>query len=163
MTYIKIDDNLDLVTTVADPVYQGENFSKSVTFLVPEITGILNPLASLAYLVYIRADGHPDIVYLEREEEKYNEDYYQYIVPIPESVTRYPGEIVFWIEFYSGRASEPVVLKTGAEVMHITEHESVLENKLGDNQVTALYQLATKVVEIHDGVDVADNDVILFG
>ena len=163
MTYIKIDDNLDLITTVAEPVYQGENFSKSVTFLVPEMVGDVNPLSSLAYLVYIRADGHPDIVYLEREEEKYNEDYYQYVVPIPEFVTRYPGEIVLWIEFYSGRASDPVILKTGTTVMHVTEHNSVLENTLGDNQVTALYQLSTKVVEIHDGVDVADNDVIIFG
>ena len=162
MTYIKIDDNLDLITTVAEPIYQGDNFSKAVTFLVPEIVGELNPLHSLAYLIYIRADGHPDIVYLEREEEKYNEDYYQYIVPIPEFVTRYPGEIVLWLEFYSGKASDPKVLKTGTNVMHVTEHISVSENKLGDNHLTALYQLSAQLAEAFGDVTLTDNEVILF-
>lgn len=163
MIYIKMNDDMSLVTTVAEPIYQGENFSKKVSFLVPMMIGEepMDVKTTLAYLVYIRADGHPDIVYLEREEEMYNEDYYQYIVPIPETVTRYPGELVLWLEFYSGLASNPIVTRTGTNVMHIIEHPTVVDS-LQDSQVTAIYQLSSKILDTEDDVTPTYNDVILF-
>ena len=161
MTYIKINDELDLVTTVAEPIFQGENLSKSFTFLVPEQVGDLSVASSLAYLVYIRADGHADIVYLKREKEKYNDDYYQYIISIPERVTRYPGEIVFWIEFYSGRASNPIVVKTGSCVANVIEAHSS-GDRIDDNELSIIYQLHSKLVEATEGVSLSDNDVIVF-
>ena len=161
MTYVKVNDELDLAITEAEPIYQGENFSKSVTFIVPKIVSELDIKSTIAYLVYIRADGHPDIVYLEREEEDYNDDYYQYIVPIPETVTRYPGEIVFWLEFFAGLASNPTVLRTGTSGLHIIEHPTVTDS-LTDSQVTAIYQLSARIIDTEDDVTPTYKDVILF-
>lgn len=161
MTYIKVNDELDLVTTVAEPLFQGENMSKSVTFLVPKKIGELHTVASLAYLVYIRADGHADIVYLKRETEMYDDDYYQYVVPIPERVTRYAGEIVFWLEFYSGRASNPVIVKTGTNVMNVIEHHAS-GDRIDDRELSVIYQLHSKLVEATEDVRLSDNEVIIF-
>lgn len=161
MTYIKVDDNLDLVVTVAEPIFQGENLSKSVTFLVPKKVGELYAAAALAYLVYIRADGHADIVYLKRETEMYDDDYYQYIVTIPERVTRYAGEIVLWLEFYSGRASNPVIVKTGSTVMNVIEHHASAD-RIDDRELSIIYQLHSKLVEATDDIKLSDNEVILF-
>lgn len=162
MTYIKIDENLNLVTTVAEPIFQGENLSKSVTFLVPKTVGDLSVESSLAYLVYIRADGHADIVYLQRKDEMYDDDYYQYVVPIPERVTRYAGEILLWLEFYSGQASNPIIVKTGPDVMHVTEHHAS-GDRIDDRELTAIYQLHSKLVEATSDVSLSDNEIILFG
>lgn len=162
MTYIKIEDgSLDLIITAIEPIYQGENFSKSVTFLVPAELNGREMKSMLAYLIYIRADGHPDIVYLERDENMYNEDYYQYTISIPEVVTRYPGEVTFWIEFFTGLASNPVVLKTGASMIHILEHPTSADSLI-DSQVSAIYQMSAKILDKEDDITPTQNDVILF-
>ena len=161
MNYIKVNNDLTLTITEYEQIFQGENLSKSITFLVPKIVGELDIKSMIAYLVYIRADGHPDIVCLEREEEDYNDDYYQYIVPIQETVTRYPGEIVFWLEFFAGLASNPTVLRTGTSGLHIIEHPTVTDS-LTDSQVTAIYQLSARILDTEDDVTPTYNDVILF-
>ena len=109
----------------------------------------------------MRADGHADIVYLDRETEMYDDDYYQYIVPIPERVTRYAGEIVFWLEFYSGRASNPVIVKTGSNVMNVIEHHAS-GDKIDDRELSIIYQLHSKLVEATEDIRLSDNEVLIF-
>ena len=161
MTYIKVNNDLTLTVTEAEVIYQGENLSKSVTFLVPKVLNDMEVRATIAYLIYIRADGHPNIALLEREEEDYNGDYHQYIVTLSEAVTRYPGEVTLWIEFFSGLASAPTILRTGPCGVRITEHPTVSDS-ITDSQIAAIYQLSTKILETEDDITPTYNDVILF-
>ena len=77
--YIKLDENMDLVITVNDPIYRGDNLNRKIIYLIPPVIGEVDVLTAELYLSYIRADGVADVVILERMEEKYNENYYQYL------------------------------------------------------------------------------------
>jgi|GEM_PF-4246259 hypothetical protein len=93
MFYIKLDENMDLVTTVREPLFRGDNLNRKLVYLIPLTVGDIDMLTAYVYLNYIRADGEPDVVVLERMEEKYNESYYQYTFPVTCRLTKYSGEV----------------------------------------------------------------------
>ena len=73
MIYIKLDESMNLVMTVNEPIYRGDNLNQKITYLIPLRVGEVDMLTATPYLSYIRADGVADIVRLERTEEKYKE------------------------------------------------------------------------------------------
>ena len=91
--YIKLDEGMNLVVTVNDAIYRGDNLNRKIIYLIPLTVGEIDILTAKVYLSYIRADGVPDIVILERMDEKYKESYYQYTLPVTCKLTKYPGEI----------------------------------------------------------------------
>lgn len=93
MLYIKLDDDMNLVITVNEPIYRGDNLSRKITYLIPTIVGEIDMLTASVFLNYIRADGVVDVVVLERSEEPYNESYLQYTFPVNCKLTKYPGEV----------------------------------------------------------------------
>lgn len=140
MFYIKLDNNLDLVITVKDTLRRGDNLSKKVIYLVPFELGEIDPLTATFYLSYIRADGVADVVILERLEEKYNESYYQYTFPISNKLTKYPGEIITWMQIYDGDIKNPKIAKSGECILQIQESVS-MDAYLPDLLMTAFHQL----------------------
>ena len=93
MFYIKLDENMDLVTTVREPLFRGDNLNRKLVYLIPLTVGDIDMLTAYVYLNYIRADGVADVAVLERMEEKYNESYYQYTFPVTCKLTLTTGEI----------------------------------------------------------------------
>lgn len=75
MIYIKLDDSMNLVITVNEPIYRGDNLNQKIIYLIPLQVGEIDMLTATPYLSYIRADGVADIVRLERQSEKYKEAY----------------------------------------------------------------------------------------
>ena len=140
MFYIKLDENMDLVTTVREPLFRGDNLNRKIVYLVPLKVGDIDMLTAYVYLNYIRADGVADVVVLERMEEMYNESYYQYTFPVTCKLTRYPGEVCTWMQIYTGTPSNPSVQKTGECMLQIQESKNI-DDYLCDHQVTAIYQL----------------------
>ena len=138
--FIKLDENMNLVITVNDTIYRGDNLCRKVIYLVPTSVGEIDVASANVYLSYIRADGTPDIVILERMEEKYKDTYYQYTLPVDCKLTKYAGEVCAWLQIFSGSPSNPTIAKSGECVIFIHESKN-MDDYLCDHQLTALYQL----------------------
>ena len=138
--YIKLDEGMNLVVTVNDAIYRGDNLNRKIIYLIPLTVGEIDILTAKVYLSYIRADGVPDIVILERMDEKYKESYYQYTLPVTYKLTKYPGEICTWLQIYTGTPSNPTISKSGECMLYVQESKN-MDECLCDHQVTALYQL----------------------
>lgn len=156
MFYIKLDKNMDLVVTARDPIYRGDNLCRKIIYLIPFTVGDIDVISSYVYLNYIRPDGVADIVTLRRLDEKYNESYYQYVMPVDCKLSKYAGEVYTWLQFFSGSASNPITAKSSECVIRVEESRS-MDAYLCDHQATAIYQMQKQVDDMNSGK--ADNIV----
>ena len=143
------------MVTQRDAIYRGDNMSKCITFLLPQKAAEADIGESTVFLSYIRPDGDPDMVILDQEAEKYNESYYRYILPVTCKMSRYPGQILMWLQICSGDPAHPVITKTGECVIHIHESRS-MDDCLCDHQLTAMYQIKKKLDAVNDTYNPAD-------
>lgn len=144
MQYIKLDSDMNLIITVRKPIYRGDNLSQTIRYLIPLTVGDIDVLSSYVYLNYIRADGVPDVVILERLEEKYNDNYYQYTFPVDCKLSRFAGEVCTWLHFYAGDISNPQSKKSGECILRVQDAKN-MDDYLCDHQLTALYQIHKQV------------------
>lgn len=144
MFYIKLDDNMDLVITVREPIYRGDNLNQKIRYLLPFKVEDIDILTAYVYLNYIRADGTPDVVPLERLEDRYNESYYQFTFPVEHKFTRYAGEICTWLQIYTGDPSNPITAKSGECVIRVQDSKDI-DDYIGDTVLTAIYKLHKEV------------------
>lgn len=158
MLYIKLDDDMDLTITVNEPIYRGDNLNQKITYLVPKVVNEIDMLIATAYLCYIRADGTPDIIVLERSDEPYNEAYYQYTIPVTCKMTKFPGEVCTWMQIYAGTPSNPTTAKSGECTLQIQDSKN-MDDYMCDYQMTALYQLThtmnTAIEEMNETIETA--------
>lgn len=157
MTYIMLTDDMRLVVTKADTIYRGDNLSKKITFLLPAKSENFDMMKTSVFLSYIRADGSPDIVILNRDPEMYDENHYKYILPVTCKLSKYPGEVRMWLQLFSGYAANPETAKSGDCKIHILNTDN-LDGCLDDHQITALYQLKVKYDEITGGSGGSDDN-----
>ena len=158
MLYIKLDDDMNLVITVNEPIYRGDNLSRKITYLIPTMVGEIDMFTASVFLNYIRADGVADVVVLERSDEPYNDSYLQYTFPVNCKLTKYPGEICTWMQIYTGTPSNPVIAKSGKCMLQVQESKN-MDDYLCDHQMTALYQLThtmnTAIEEMNNTIETA--------
>lgn len=144
MIYIKLEDDMSLMTTVWEPIYRGDHLCRKITYLLPLELDDVDLLTAAVYLSYIRADGVADVVLLDRQEEMYNEAYLQYTLPVTCKLSRHAGEVCTWLQICSGPVSEPVMMKSGENILQIMDAKD-LDDYAGDRQITALYQMQKKL------------------
>ena len=125
MIYIKLDDSMNLVITVNEPIYRGDNLNQKIIYLIPLQVGEIDMLTATPYLSYICADGVADIVRLERQSEKYKEAYYQYVFPVSCRLTKFPGEVCSWLQIFSGTPSNPTIAKSGECLLYVEESKNM--------------------------------------
>lgn len=158
MLYIKLDNDMNLVITVNEPIYRGDNLSRKITYLIPTMVGEIDMLTASVFLNYIRADGVADVVVLERSDEPYNDSYLQYTFPVNCKLTKYPGEICTWMQIYTGTPSNPVIAKSGECMLQVQESKN-MDDYLCDHQMTAVYQLThtmnTAIEEMNNTIETA--------
>ena len=138
--YIKLDEDMNLMITVNEPIYRGDHLNQKVIYLIPNQIGEIDTLSASLFLNYIRADGTADVVLLERLDVPYNDTYLQYTFPVSCRLTRYPGEICTWLQIYTGSPSDPKIAKSGECLLRVLASKS-MDEYLCDHQVTALYQI----------------------
>ena len=148
MFYIKLEDDMSLVVTVRESIHRGDNLNQKIRYLLPMTVGEIDMLTACVYLNYIRADGTPDIVQLERLEDTYNESYFQYVFPITCKLTKCAGEACTWLNIFAGTASNPTIAKSGECVLRIEDSKN-MDDYFCDHQITALYALQ-KQAEVAD-------------
>lgn len=140
MLYIKLDQSMNLIITRNEPIYRGDHLNQKLTYLIPTIVGDIDMNAATVYLSYIRADGTADIVLLNRMEDKYNESYYQYTLPITCSLTRYAGSVCTWLQIYSGPAKNPIIAKSGECMLHIIASKN-MDEYISDRNLSLIYMM----------------------
>lgn len=140
MFYIKLDDQNDLVITAREPIFRGDCLSRKIIFLIPHKVGELDTLASTIYLTYIRADETADVVLLERMEQDYNESYYQYTFPVDCSMTRYPGELVMFLQVFSGSYNNPSISKSGECYLQVIASTN-MDEYISDRNLSLIDQM----------------------
>lgn len=140
MFYIKLDDQNDLVITAREPIFRGDSLNYKIIFLIPHNVGELDTLASTIYLTYIRADETADVVLLERMTQDYNESYYQYTFPVDCSVTRYPGELVMFLQVFSGPYNNPAISKSGECYLQVMASTN-MDEYISDRNLSLISQM----------------------
>lgn len=156
MYYIKLDENRELVTTVYEPIYRGENLTTKIIYLVPPTIGDVDILVSQIYLSYIRADGEPEILELHRLKNMYKEKYYQYILPVQSKMSSYPGTVVSWMHIFSGEKDDPTIIKSGTNLITISESPGI-DGRLADRLITAIWETRENIRNIPDDLTYDDN------
>ena len=161
---------MNLVITVNEPIYRGDNLNQKIIYLIPLQVGEIDMLTATPYLSYIRADGVADIVRLERQDEKYKEAYYQYVFPVSCRLTKFPGEVCSWLQIFSGTPSNPTIAKSGECLLYVEESKN-MDDYICDHQLSAIYEMQKKTEDTESNMDaiqeeidklVKDDDVIHF-
>ena len=160
--YIQLKDNMDLSITVREALYRGDNLSKKITYLIPLKVGEIDILTASVYLNYIRADGTPDVILLNRENERYNESYFQYTLPVNCKMTKYAGEVCTWLHIFAGSSADPQVAKSGECILQIQDSKN-MDDYIIDKNLTALYQLQQQMAsgfeEVNDTIEAELADI----
>lgn len=140
MIYIKLDEDMNLIVTKSEPIYRGDHMNQKITYLIPTMVGDIDMLQATVYLSYIRADGTADIALLVREEETYNERYYQYHLPITSTLSRYAGEICTFLQIFSGPPRHPVIAKSGECVLRVIDSKN-MDEYITDRNLRLVYEM----------------------
>ncbi len=140
MIYIKLDEGMNLVMTQYEPIYRGDHLNQKITYLIPLTVGEIDMLSAAVYLSYVRADGTADIALLTREEETYNDRYYQYHLPVTSTLSRYAGEICTFLQIFSGPPRHPVVAKSGECVLRVIDSKN-MDEYITDRNLWLVYEM----------------------
>jgi len=140
MLYIKLDEDMNLGITVNEPIYRGDRLNQKIIYLLPLTVGDIDMQSATVYLSYIRADGTADIALLVRMEEKYNDNYYQYTLPITSTLTRFAGEICSWLQIYAGSPRNPMIAKSGECMLHIQDSKN-MDEYISDRNLRLIYEM----------------------
>lgn len=162
MMYIKLDDDMNLIITQNNPIYRGDNLNQNIIFLISKNAGGIEISTATIFLCFIRADGTPDIIILDKLDEPYDEMYYQYTLPVTCKLTKYPGEVCTWICIYSGTPSNPTIAKTGECTLWVQESKD-MDCYLSDSQLTAIYaikqSMSTDLNTVHEMLNKKADDI----
>lgn len=123
------------------------------------------------YLSYICTDGTADIVLLERMEERYNDSYLQYCLPISCSMTRYAGQICTWLQIYAPPAHHPTIAKSGECMLYVKASKN-MDEYIGDRDLSLIYMIQRTMEDkiesvqtqlggqIESGLDAKADDIV---
>ena len=159
MIYIKLDENMNLAITKNEPIYRGDHLNQKITYLVPLMVGDIDMLRATVYLSYIRADGTANIALLVREEETYNERYYQYHLPVTSDMSRYAGEICTFLQIFSGPPRHPVVAKSGECPLQIIDSKN-MDEYISDRNLRLIYEMQRYMEDKVEKAEAALNERI---
>lgn len=140
MIYIKLDEDMNLVMTRNEPIYRGDHLNQRITYLIPITVGDIDMLAATVYLSYIRADGTADIALLVRDEEPYNERYYQYHLPVTSTLSRYPGEVCSFLQIFYGPPRHPIIAKSGECILQVIDSKN-MDEYITDRNLRMIYEM----------------------
>lgn len=140
MLYMKLTSGMDLVVTSYEPIYRGDHLNQKITFLIPVRVGDINIEAAAVYLSYVRADGTADIALLVRDKEKYNEQYFQYYLPVISTLSRYPGEVCMFLQIFSGPPRHPTIAKSGECILRVIDSKN-MDEYITDRNLRLIYEM----------------------
>lgn len=159
MLYIKLDESMNLVITKNEPIYRGDHMNRKITYLIPITVGDVDMLTATVYLSFVRADGTADIALLVREEEPYNERYYQYHLPVTTTLSRFPGEICTFLQIFSGPPRHPIIAKSGECMLRVMDSKN-MDEYITDRNLRMVYEMQRYMEDKVEKVEATLNERI---
>lgn len=159
MLYIKLDENMELVITKNEPIYRGDHMNQKITYLIPVMVGDIDMLTATVYLSFIRADGTADVALLVREDEPYNERYYQYHLPITTTLSRFPGEVCTFLQIFAGSPRHPAVAKSGECILRVLDSRN-MDEYITDRNLRLIYEMQRYMEDKVEKAETALNERI---
>lgn len=120
--------------------------NQKLVFLIPFALGGIDMESAAVYLSYIRADGTANIAMLEREEEPYNERYFQYRLPLTSDLSRYAGQVCIFLTIMAGNARCPMVAKSGECFLRVLESRN-MDEYISDRDLRLIYEMQKRMDE----------------
>lgn len=124
MYTLKLDkENKIMIHTTCSSIFQGENLSDKLVFLLPQTVGDVTVENCKVYIYYVRPDGVYDFDELVKEPLDYKE-YHQYHFPITSKLTAAAGNVKMRMQLNN---VPEVILRTAEttiEVLPIGENKS---------------------------------------
>lgn len=149
MYTLKLDaENKTMIHTSISTVYQGENLSDTLVFLIPQTVGDVVVENCKVYVYYLRPDGIYDYDELIKESFDYKE-YHQYHFPVTSKFTASVGVVKLSLQLNS---SPDIILKTGETTIEVCSPGDVADIS---SQISALYKLSKRIDDIE--ANKADN------
>lgn len=142
--YIKLNENKELVVTRAETLYRGENLATTLTFLIPLRFGDLATADSTLFMSYIRPDGVSDISMMVQKDSMYNENYFQFTVPVDCKLTLTAGKAVIWLQARCDVDGKTAIAKSGECALWIRDTQDA-NGLCADDMYTAIYQLQAEL------------------
>lgn len=152
MFYVMLDRSMNLVVTMKEPIYRGDNLNQKLHYLVPKKVGDIDMIDATIYLNLILPNGIANIIKLDRKAESYNESYFEYVLPVDLSLSRIAGDIRTWMHICQNLKDETAVAKSGECILHILESGNI-DQSVGDQTITALQQIQSELNARIDCVD----------
>ncbi len=144
MIYIKLDENMNLIITKSGQIYRGDHMNQKITYLLPVMAGDIDMSQAIVYLSYICADGAADIALLVREEELYDEGYYQYHIPVTSTLSQHVGKICMFLQIFSGLPAHPAVAKSGECVLYVIDSKN-MDEYITDRNLRLIYEMQKRM------------------
>lgn len=145
MYVIKMESDKTLFTTIESTIFEGESGADVITFLVPKHYNDIDLADCTMLCRYLLPDGTGYSDVLNLHSTSYNDDLYQYALPVSSKLTLKPGKVELWLTAID--YINKTVLKTDTASIKITESKNIVDY-LSDEELNQLDELAAKIEEI---------------
>ena len=122
MYIIKMSNDKSLLTTISQPIYQGENNSNTIGFFIPYIYENRELNSAVVRLDYILPNGVSGFKILEKDVDEYD-NYTLYHLVITSDITYLIGRVKFWLTLLNN--TNDMILKTSQNYFDVIESINV--------------------------------------
>lgn len=122
MYIIKMSNDKSLLTTISQPIYQGENNSNTIDFFIPYIYENRELNSAVVRLDYILPNGVSGFKILEKDVDEYD-NYTLYHLVITSDITYLIGRVKFWLTLLNN--TNDMILKTSQNYFDVIESINV--------------------------------------
>lgn len=148
MYVIKMESDKTLTTTIRSKIYQGENIADILTFLLPKTYENIDFADCTVYLRYILPNGVGQSEELSMYPLPYNDEYYQYRLPIESRFTNMRGQIELWLTAID--TAFITVLRTSPALVMILPAKDITDY-LSDEDRNQLDKMLIQIEQLEKG------------
>jgi hypothetical protein len=151
-----MESDKSLVNTIHATIRQGEKKSDTLVFIVPRYYSETNLSDCTVLLRYILPNGVGRSEELAMYPLPYNDDYYQYRLPVGSRFTMYSGDIELWLSVFD--FNDGVVLQSDTAFVTIQAQKSI-DNYLEPESLSQIDKLAVRVSSVVREMEQVSSDV----
>lgn len=145
MYVIKMENDKTLFATIESTIFEGESGADVITFLTPKNYNDINLADCTMLCRYILPDGIGYSDVLNLYPVPYNDDLYQYKLPVGSKLTSKQGKVELWLTAID--YADKTILKTDTISIQIMASKNIVDY-LSNEDLNQLDALAAKIEEI---------------
>lgn len=155
MYIVKMSNDKSLLTTLSQPIYQGENNSNTIDFFIPTFYENRNLSPAIVRLDYILPNGVSGFKILNQDSDSYD-NYLLYHFIITSDITMLVGRVKFWLTLLDN--TNNMILKTSQNYFDVIESINITYG------ISQLDEIEKQIQELRDtkadSISISNNQVI---